>query len=196
MGADEECTRERLKALRHELVDPKIAEHHGRIVKTTGDDMLVEFASVVDAVRCAAQVQVQAAMADSNAPLPPDRRIEFRIGVNVGDVIVEGDNLYGDGVNIAYSPPIGSNRTRMRECSSTAMHPCCNTTAKLGRFATSSAACRSGCLSRACLNSRTDGSRSRLSARRVPKSVSAEITMRSSLLARSKIASSAATCKP
>jgi hypothetical protein len=196
MGADEDCTRERLKALRHELVDPKIAEHHGRIVKTTGDDMLVEFASVVDAVRCAAQVQVQAAMADSNAPLPPDRRIEFRIGVNVGDVIVEGDNLYGDGVNIAYSPPIGSNRTRMRECSSTAMHPCCNTTAKLGRFATSSAACRSGCLSRACLNSRTDGSRSRLSARRVPKSVSAEITMRSSLLARSKIASSAATCKP
>jgi hypothetical protein len=196
MGADEECTRERLKALRHELVDPKIAEHHGRIVKTTGDDMLVEFASVVDAVRCAAQVQVQAAMADSNAPLPPDRRIEFRIGVNVGDVIVEGDNLYGDGVNIAYSPPIGSNRTRMRECSSTAMHPCCNATAKLGRFATSSAACRSGCLSRACLNSRTDGSRSRLSARRVPKSVSAEITMRSSLLARSKIASSAATCKP
>jgi hypothetical protein len=196
MGADEECTRERLKALRHELVDPKIAEHHGRIVKTTGDDMLVEFASVVDAVRCAAQVQVQAAMADSNAPLPPDRRIEFRIGVNVGDVIVEGDDLYGDGVNIAYSPPIGSNRTRMRECSSTAMHPCCNTTAKLGRFATSSAACRSGCLSRACLNSRTDGSRSRLSARRVPKSVSAEITMRSSLLARSKIASSAATCKP
>jgi hypothetical protein len=194
MGADEEGTLERLKALRRELLDPKIAEHHGRIVKTTGDGVLVEFASVVDAVRCA--VEVQQAMPERNTGAAADNRIELRIGINLGDVIVEGDDLYGDGVNIAYSPPIGSNRTRMRECSSTAMHPCCNTTAKLGRFATSSAACRSGCLSRACLNSRTDGSRSRLSARRVPKSVSAEITMRSSLLARSKIASSAATCKP
>jgi len=99
MEADEEGTLERLKALRRELVDPKIAEHKGRIVKTTGDGLLVEFASVVDAVRCA--VAVQQAMPERNAGVAPDSRIEWRIGVNLGDVIVEGDDLYGDGVNIA-----------------------------------------------------------------------------------------------
>ena len=99
MGADEEGTLERLKALRHDLLDPKIAEHHGRIVKTTGDGMLVEFASVVDAVRCA--VEVQQAMPERNKGVAADNRIELRIGINLGDVIVEGDDLYGDGVNIA-----------------------------------------------------------------------------------------------
>src|SRR5438093_1737890 len=99
MGADEEDTLERLKALRRELLDPKIAEHHGRVVKTTGDGMLVEFASVVDAVRCA--VAVQQAMRERETGVAADNRIELRIGVNLGDVIVEGDDLYGDGVNIA-----------------------------------------------------------------------------------------------
>jgi adenylate cyclase len=99
MGADEEGTLERLKALRRELVDPKIAEHHGRIVKTTGDGVLVEFASVVDAVRCA--VEVQQAMPERNTDVAPDHRIELRIGINLGDVIVEGDDLYGGGVNVA-----------------------------------------------------------------------------------------------
>jgi TolB-like protein/tetratricopeptide (TPR) repeat protein len=99
MGADEEGTLERLKALRRELLDPKIAEQHGRIVKTTGDGMLVEFASVVDAVRCA--VAVQQAMPERNIGIAVDNRIELRIGINLGDVIVEGDDLYGDGVNIA-----------------------------------------------------------------------------------------------
>ena len=99
MEADEEGTLERLKALRHELFDPKIAEHRGRIVKTIGDGLLVEFASVVDAVRCA--VEVQQAMPERNADFAADHRIELRIGINLGDVIVEGDDLYGDGVNIA-----------------------------------------------------------------------------------------------
>ena len=99
MGADEEGTLERLKALRAELIDPKIAEHHGRIVKTTGDGLLVEFASVVDAVRCA--VAVQQAMCERNTGVAADDRIELRIGINLGDVIVEGDDIYGDGVNIA-----------------------------------------------------------------------------------------------
>jgi adenylate cyclase len=99
MGTDEEGTLERLKALRRELVDPKIAEHHGRIVKTTGDGMLVEFASVVDAVRCA--VEVQRAMPERDIDIAADSRIELRVGINLGDVIVEGDDLYGDGVNIA-----------------------------------------------------------------------------------------------
>jgi adenylate cyclase len=85
MGADEEGTLERLKALRHELVDPKIAEHRGRIVKTTGDGMLVEFASVVDAVRCAAEVQ--RGMIDREPEATDERQIRFRIGVNLGDVI-------------------------------------------------------------------------------------------------------------
>jgi len=99
MGADEEGTLERLKALRRELLDPKIAEHHGRIVKITGDGLLVEFASVVDAVRCA--VEMQQAMGERNTGVAADTRIELRIGINLGDVIVEGDDLYGDGVNIA-----------------------------------------------------------------------------------------------
>jgi TolB-like protein/class 3 adenylate cyclase len=99
MGADEEGTLERLKALRRDLLDPTIAEHRGRIVKTTGDGMLVEFASVVDAVRCA--VEVQQAMPERNTGVAAESRIELRIGINLGDVIVEGDDLYGDGVNIA-----------------------------------------------------------------------------------------------
>src|SRR5262245_22434036 len=99
MGADEEGTLQRLKTLRRELVDPKIAEHHGRIVKTTGDGLLVEFASVVDAVRCG--VEVQQAMSERNIGIAPHSRIELRIGLNLGDVIVEGDDLYGDGINIA-----------------------------------------------------------------------------------------------
>src|SRR5882762_8579594 len=99
MRADEEGTLDRLKALRRELVDRKIVEHHGRIVKTTGDGLLVEFASVVDAVRCA--VAVQQAMPERNIEVAVDNRIELRIGINLGDVIVEGDDIYGDGVNIA-----------------------------------------------------------------------------------------------
>jgi TolB-like protein/class 3 adenylate cyclase/Tfp pilus assembly protein PilF len=99
MGADEEGTLRRLNAHRRELVDPKIAEHRGRIVKTTGDGMLVEFASVVDAVRCAAEVQ--RAMAERDADLPDEERIRFRVGVNLGDIIVEGDDIFGDGVNVA-----------------------------------------------------------------------------------------------
>ena len=99
MGADEEGTHARLKAHRRELVDPKIAEHHGRIVKNTGDGLLAEFPSVVDAVRCA--VEVQRGMAERNAATPAEQRIEFRVGINLGDVIVEGDDIFGDGVNIA-----------------------------------------------------------------------------------------------
>jgi TolB-like protein/class 3 adenylate cyclase len=99
MGADEEGTLERLKALRSELLDPKIAEHKGRIVKTTGDGVLVEFASVVDAVRCA--VEVQREMVGLNANVPSDNRIELRIGINVGDIVVEDGDIFGDGVNVA-----------------------------------------------------------------------------------------------
>ena len=99
MGADEEGTLTRLKALRAELIDPGIAQHNGRIVKTTGDGMLVEFGSVVDAMRCA--TQVQEAMREWSAGVPPAERIEFRVGVNLGDVIIDGDDIYGDGVNIA-----------------------------------------------------------------------------------------------
>jgi adenylate cyclase len=99
MGADEEGTLARLKALRRELADPKIKEHRGRIVKTTGDGLLIEFASVVDAVRCA--VEVQREMAERNADVPSDRRIEFRMGINVGDIIREGRDIFGDGVNVA-----------------------------------------------------------------------------------------------
>jgi TolB-like protein/class 3 adenylate cyclase len=99
MGADEEGTHERLKVHRVALVDPNIAEHHGRIVKTTGDGLLVEFPSVVDAVRCA--VDVQRGMVEQNAAIPADERIEFRIGINLGDVIAEGGDIFGDGVNIA-----------------------------------------------------------------------------------------------
>ena len=99
MGADEEGTHERLRAHLRDLVDPKIKEHHGRTVKNTGDGLLAEFASVVDAVRCG--VEVQEGMAERNAAIPLDNRIDFRIGVNLGDVIVEDDDIYGDGVNIA-----------------------------------------------------------------------------------------------
>jgi adenylate cyclase len=99
MGADEEGTLAALKAIRRELGDPKVKEHRGRIVKTTGDGLLIAFSSVVDAVRCA--VEVQQGMAERNADVPPERRIEFRIGVNLGDVIRDGRDIYGDGVNIA-----------------------------------------------------------------------------------------------
>jgi TolB-like protein/class 3 adenylate cyclase len=99
IGADESGTLKRLGAIRTELTDPKIAEHHGRIVKTMGDGLLVEFGSVVDALRCAAEVQT--AMAERNGPIAADNRIEFRIGINVGDIVVEGGDIFGDGVNIA-----------------------------------------------------------------------------------------------
>ncbi len=97
--ADEEGTLVALKALRTDLVDPRIAAHHGRIVKLMGDGMLVEFASVVDAVR--AGVEAQAAIAEHNAELPENKRIEFRVGINLGDVVIDGDDIHGDGVNVA-----------------------------------------------------------------------------------------------
>ena len=99
MGADEEGTLARLKACRKALVDPKIGEYRGRIVKTTGDGMLVEFGSAVDAVRCA--VEVQRGMALSNVDIPESKRIEFRIGIHVGDIIIDDNDIFGDGVNIA-----------------------------------------------------------------------------------------------
>jgi TolB-like protein/class 3 adenylate cyclase len=99
MGQDEAGTLARLRALRRELLDPKIAEHKGRIVKTTGDGLLVEFPSVVEAVACA--LAIQRAMSERNAEIRADQRIEFRIGVNLGDVIVEEGDIHGDGVNIA-----------------------------------------------------------------------------------------------
>ena len=99
MGEDEEGTLAALRVVRRELVDPKIAEHRGRIVKTTGDGLLVEFASVVDAVRCV--VEVQREMIARNAAAPAERRIEFRMGINVGDIIIEDGDIFGDGVNIA-----------------------------------------------------------------------------------------------
>jgi adenylate cyclase len=99
-GADEDRTLARLRALRSDLIDPTIALHHGRIVKLTGDGALVEFRSVVDAVRCA--VEIQHGMIERNSGLPPERRIEFRIGIHLGDVVEEADgDLMGDGVNIA-----------------------------------------------------------------------------------------------
>ena len=99
-GADEEGTLARLRALRSDLIDPAIATHHGRIVKRTGDGSLIEFRSVVDAVRCA--IEVQNGMVERNAGVPPERRIEFRIGIHLGDVVEESDgDLMGDGVNIA-----------------------------------------------------------------------------------------------
>jgi adenylate cyclase len=99
VGEDEEGTLERLKMLHRTVADPKIKEHRGRVVRTTGDGLLVEFASVVDAVRCA--VDVQREMAVCNADVPVDRRIEFRIGINLGDIIKDGRDVYGDGVNVA-----------------------------------------------------------------------------------------------
>lgn len=99
MGRDESATLGSLKAHRRELIDPKIAEYGGRIVKTTGDGLLLEFPSVVDAVRCA--VDVQRGMAERNPGVPGDQRMDFRIGINVGDIIIDGDDIYGDGVNVA-----------------------------------------------------------------------------------------------
>ena len=99
MGRDDSGTLAALKAHRQEVIDPKIAEYGGRIVKTTGDGLLLEFPSVVDAVRCA--VDVQRGMAERNAGVPPEQRIEFRVGINVGDIIIDGDDIYGDGVNVA-----------------------------------------------------------------------------------------------
>src|ERR1700736_1485597 len=99
MAADEEGTHERLRAHLRELVEPKIKEHRGRIVKNTGDGFLADFSSVVDAVRCAADVQ--RGMAESNAPVAASERIELRIGINLGDVIVEEHDIFGDGVNVA-----------------------------------------------------------------------------------------------
>ena len=99
MGADEEGTHDRLRAHFRDLVDPKISEHHGRIVKNTGDGLLAEFPSVVGAVRCASEIQ--RAMSDRDLDLPEERRLRFRIGVNLGDVIADGSDIYGDGVNIA-----------------------------------------------------------------------------------------------
>ncbi len=99
-GADEDRTLARLRALRSDLIDPTIAVHNGRVVKRTGDGALVEFRSVVDAVRCA--IEVQNGMIERNAGVPQDRRIEFRIGIHLGDVVEESDgDLMGDGVNIA-----------------------------------------------------------------------------------------------
>ena len=99
-GSDEDRTLARLRDLRSDLIDPAMAVHHGRVVKRTGDGVLIEFRSVVDPVRCA--IEVQNGMAERNAGLPPDRRIEFRIGIHLGDVVEESDgDLMGDGVNIA-----------------------------------------------------------------------------------------------
>lgn len=98
-GADEDRTLARLRALRSDLIDPTIDVHHGRVVKRTGDGALVEFRSVVDAVRCA--IEVQNGMVERNAGLPPERRIDFRIGIHLGDIVEESDgDLMGDGVNI------------------------------------------------------------------------------------------------
>lgn len=99
MGSDEEATLARLKALRAEVIDPAIASHHGRIFKTTGDGLLAEFTSVVAAVQCAAKIQID--MASRGSVDSPERRIVLRIGINLGDIIIEGDDVYGDGVNIA-----------------------------------------------------------------------------------------------
>jgi adenylate cyclase len=99
-GAEEERTLARLRGLRSDLIDPAIAAHHGRIVKRTGDGSMIEFRSVVDAVRCAIELQTE--MVERNAGLPPERRIEFRVGIHLGDVVEESDgDLMGDGVNIA-----------------------------------------------------------------------------------------------
>ena len=99
MGADEEGTHAALKVYRHEIIDPKIAEHHGRIVRIVGDGLLVEFASVIAAVRWA--IEVQRAMGERNAGLPQEKRIEFRMGINAGDIIIDGADIWGDGVNVA-----------------------------------------------------------------------------------------------
>src|SRR5215469_3533602 len=99
MGADEEGTLAQLKAHRRELIDPKIGEHKGRIVKTTEDGSLVEFGSVIDALRCATEIQT--GMAERTTLSPSDRQIAFRIGIHQGDVVVEDGDIFGDGVNVA-----------------------------------------------------------------------------------------------
>jgi adenylate cyclase len=99
IGADEGGTLQALKAIRAELIDPTIAAHNGRLVKTTGDGLLVEFASVIDALRCA--TEVQAGMAGRNATVPTDKRIEFRIGLHQGDVVIENNDIFGDAVNVS-----------------------------------------------------------------------------------------------
>jgi adenylate cyclase len=99
IGADEGDTLARLKAVRGDLIDRRIADNRGRIVKTTGDGLLVEFSSVVDALRCA--IEVQAGVSERNTAVPADRRIEWRIGINVGDIVVEDGDIFGDGVNVA-----------------------------------------------------------------------------------------------
>jgi adenylate cyclase len=99
MGTDEEGTLSRLNAHRREFLEPKVADHRGRIVKRTGDGVLIEFASAVDAVRCS--VEIQLGMVDRNASVPQDKRIELRIGIHIGDVIIEDGDIFGDGVNIA-----------------------------------------------------------------------------------------------
>ena len=99
MEADETGTLARLRTHRMELVDPAIVKNKGRIIKTTGDGMLIEFQSVTDAVKCA--VEIQQRMKRRNSDVPPDRRIEFRIGINLGDIIFEDEDIFGDGVNIA-----------------------------------------------------------------------------------------------
>ncbi len=97
--ADEEGTIAALKVLRADLIDPILGEHNGRIVKLMGDGMLAEFPSVVEAVRAA--VELQRAVAEHNSGLPEDKRIEFRVGINLGDVVIDGDDIHGDGVNVA-----------------------------------------------------------------------------------------------
>ena len=99
MGADEGDTLARLRAIRAQLLDPKIAEHYGRLVKTTGDGLLIEFGSVVDALRCA--TEVQAGLLGRNAMAPADKRVEYRTGINMGDIVVEDDDIFGDDVNVA-----------------------------------------------------------------------------------------------
>jgi len=99
IGADEEGTINRLKTTRTDVIDPMISEHRGRIVKTTGDGLLVEFAGVVDAVRCA--TQIQNGMAEGNAEIAAEKRIEFRVGIHQGDIVVEDGDIFGDGVNVA-----------------------------------------------------------------------------------------------
>jgi adenylate cyclase len=99
MGLDEEGTLAKLKSCRRDLVDPKIAEYHGRIVKTSGDGVLVEFPSAVEAVKCA--IDIQRSIRERNAGISQDHRVVFRIGINVGDIIIDDDDIFGDGVNIA-----------------------------------------------------------------------------------------------
>jgi adenylate cyclase len=99
MAADEKGTHARLKALRKDFLEPKTTEHHGRVVKLTGDGALIEFASVVDAVECAAAIQK--GVVERQTELPKDQQIAFRIGINIGDILIEDDDIYGDGVNVA-----------------------------------------------------------------------------------------------